>query len=250
MSRKSVTKDPPFAPPNWPALQPEPWKLGRIKPYASNPRTHPDSQIELLAGLMKRYGIDQPIVVDEDGIILKGHGRLLAAYKAGFQEFPVVVHLGLAEHDKQAIRIADNQMSLLSEWDQSLLSAHLQELKLAGFDMALLGFADINLPGLGELGGTASLSDRFGVVPFSVFNAREGVWQDRKRAWLSLGIQSEVGRGENLIGRSPQDIFAHNTGIHYGEARKIVTEAMEREGDSFDLAALIKKHTRRANGKK
>src|SRR5262245_14249854 len=133
---KRATKDLPFAPPQWPALAAESWKLGDIKPYPNNPRTHPDEQVKLLAGLMKRYGVDQPIVVDEAGVILKGHGRLLAAYKAGFEEFPVVRHLGLAEHDKQAIRIADNQMSLLSEWDQSLLSAHLQELKLAGFDTA------------------------------------------------------------------------------------------------------------------
>ena len=213
------------------------------KPFPNNPRSHPKSQIEVLASLMKRWGVDQPIVVDEQGVVIKGHGRLLAAHKAGFEEFPVVQHFGLAEEDKTAIRLADNQSSLLSEWNQEFLSEQLAELQLAGFDMALLGFDASALPGFtGDLGETVSLSDRFGIVPFSIFNAREGIWHDRKRAWLALGIQSEVGRGENLIGRSPQDLFCHLTGIHYGKARKIVTEAMEKEGENFDLAALVKKH--------
>ncbi len=87
-----------------------------------------------------------------------------------------------------------------------------------------------------------SLAESFGVVPFSVINAREGWWQDRKRAWLALGIQSEVGRGENLIERSPQELFCHLTGIKYDKARKIVTDAMKRDGDKFDLMALVEAH--------
>jgi hypothetical protein len=235
-------KLPPFVAPDWPALETENWPLGKITPYAKNPRTHPEAQVAALAALMQRWGVDQPIVVDEDGVILKGHGRLLAAYKAGFKEFPVAQHFGLADDDKQAIRLADNQTSLLSEWDQGLLSEALAGLKLAGFDMAQYGFGELALTGLGEPQQTVKLSDRFGIVPFSVFNAREGVWQERKRAWLALGIQSEVGRGENLIGRSPQELFCYYTGIAYGKARGIVTKAMEEQGEAFDLAALVKKH--------
>lgn len=228
--------------PDWPALSVESWPLGRITPYPKNPRSHPEEQVAALALLMTEHGVDQPIVVDEDGVILKGHGRLLAAYKAGFKVFPVAKHIGLAEAQKQKIRLADNQMSLLSEWDIGLRDEALAFLKLQGIDMSAYGFGELSLGGLGEIGQTISLSDRFGIVPFSVFNAREGVWQDRKRAWLSLGIQSEVGRGENLIGRSPQELFCYYTGIPYGEAREIVTEAMEEQGEAFDLAALVKAH--------
>jgi ParB-like chromosome segregation protein Spo0J len=71
------------------------WSLDRIKPYERNARTHSEHQIELLSNLMTRYGVDQPIVVDENGVILKGHGRRLAALKAGFKTYPVVVMRGL-----------------------------------------------------------------------------------------------------------------------------------------------------------
>jgi len=116
--------------------------LGEILPYEQNPRIHPDKQIKLLARLMKKYGIDQPIVVDEKNVILKGHGRRLAAIEAKFKEFPVVKHVGLSNKDKQAIRIADNQSNLLSNWDDDLLRTELGALKMDGFDLELLGFDD------------------------------------------------------------------------------------------------------------
>ena len=119
--------------------------IAAIVPYDRNPRTHSPEQIALLASLMTKYGIDQPIVVDEDGVILKGHGRRLAAMEAGFKAFPVVVHHGLSEDDKRAIRIADNQVALLSGWDTDLLRTELTELSVAGYDMPMLGFNDTQL---------------------------------------------------------------------------------------------------------
>src|SRR5262245_29803332 len=101
----------------WPARAVETWKLDQIKPYDRNARQHPEVQIELLAKLMTKHGVDQPIVVDEDGVILKGHGRRLAAIKAGFNEFPVVVHKGLCDTEKRGLRIADNKVTLLGDWD-------------------------------------------------------------------------------------------------------------------------------------
>jgi ParB/Sulfiredoxin domain len=116
------------------------WPLAKIKPYERNPRTHPESQIELLAQLMVKHGIDQPIVVDERGVIIKGHGRRLAALHAGMKTFPVVVRRGLAVADKRAMRIADNQVGLLSGWDHELIRLELQDLVLAKYDLPLLGF--------------------------------------------------------------------------------------------------------------
>lgn len=116
------------------------WPIEKIIPHEGNPRWHPDKQIEHLAKLMQKYGIDQPIVVDEKGIILKGHGRRLAAITAGFKEFPVVVRRGLSESDKTAIRIADNQSALLAGWDDELLRKDIDALRNAGFDLPMLGF--------------------------------------------------------------------------------------------------------------
>ena len=94
---------------------------------------------------MLKHGIDQPIVVDEDGVIIKGHGRRLAALDAGFDEFPVVVHRGLSEDEKRSVRIADNQVALLSGWNVELLASELGQLNAAGFDMTLVGFSNAQL---------------------------------------------------------------------------------------------------------
>jgi hypothetical protein len=119
--------------------------LDKIIPYGRNPRTHSDEQIKLLANLMLRYGVDQPIVVDEKSVILKGHGRRLAALRAGLDSFPVVVQRGLSDNDKRALRIADNQSALLSGWDSELIQMEIGELKLAAFDLPLLGFSNAQL---------------------------------------------------------------------------------------------------------
>lgn len=116
------------------------WPLDEIVPYERNPRTHPDAQIEMLARLMQEHGVDQPIVVDEAGVIIKGHGRLRAARLAGMSTFPVVVKNGLTEDQKRAERISDNQVSLLAGWDHGLMKLEMNDLSLAGYEMSLLGF--------------------------------------------------------------------------------------------------------------
>lgn len=137
-AKTAATGDVPAAH-NWPTFG-QSWPLDKIKPYSRNPRTHPPEQIKLLAELILKYGPDQPIAIDEDGVILKGHGRLEAAKFAKLAEFPVVIHAGLSEEDKKAVRIADNQVSLLSGWDQELLRIEVGELRTADFEMPLLGF--------------------------------------------------------------------------------------------------------------
>lgn len=150
---------------DWPATRPEMWPLSKIKPYPNNPRTHPPTQIALLAELMKRHGVDQPIVVDEDGVILKGHGRLLAAPLAGFDEFPVVVHHGVPETEKIKMRLQDNQVALLSGWDQELVRGEMGVLTSAGENITLLGFPEAQLRGWNAL-GMANIRDP-DVVPAS-----------------------------------------------------------------------------------
>jgi ParB-like chromosome segregation protein Spo0J len=129
----------------WPASLVETWQLDAIKPYERNPREHPEAQINLLSRLMLKYGVDQPIVVDEQGVILKGHGRRLAALKAGFKEFPVVIHRGLDETEKRGLRVADNKVQLLAGWDETLLRLEIDDLKLNGFDIDFLGFDEKEL---------------------------------------------------------------------------------------------------------
>lgn len=121
------------------------WPISRIEPHPKNPRTHPPQQISLLAEMLLKFGPDQPIVVDEEGVILKGHGRRLAAIEAGIDQFPVFVRSGLSDAEKIAIRVSDNQVALLAGWDEDLLRIDLNELSLAGYDMPTLGFEHSDL---------------------------------------------------------------------------------------------------------
>ncbi len=121
------------------------WALKDIKPYPGNPRTHPPAQITLLAQLMKRFGPDQDIVVDEVGEILKGHGRLSAAIEAELPQYPVTQRFGLTEEDKIALRISDNQVALLSGWNTELVHFELKKLQQANYPIELLGFDNVQL---------------------------------------------------------------------------------------------------------
>lgn len=147
MAKTKKNDAPPFSVPDWPTDRVENWPLTKIVPYPRNPRTHPPAQIAMLAELLKRHGPDQPIVVDESGVILKGHGhgRRLAALVAGLEEFPVVVRRGMSEVDKVAMRVDDNQVTLLGGWDTELIRGEIDYLKTAGYDVSLLGFGDAQL---------------------------------------------------------------------------------------------------------
>lgn len=144
---------------SWPGA--EVWPIERIKPYPNNPRTHPPAQVDLLSKLLTKHGPDQPIVVDEDGVILKGHGRRLAAINAGMKTFPVFVRAGMSDEDKIALRIGDNQVALLSGWDTGLIKLELETLKEADYEIDLLGFGDMQL--VNFLAGGPAPPAEFGV---------------------------------------------------------------------------------------
>ena len=129
----------------WPAERVQLWPLARIKPYPNNPRTHSEEQVRQIANSMQRFGVTSPVLVDERGVLIYGHGRLRAAQFLKLARLPVVVAKGWLEDDKRAYRIADNQIALNAEWDVPLLSVELRELSLSGYDMPLLGFGDMEL---------------------------------------------------------------------------------------------------------
>jgi hypothetical protein len=194
--------------PNWPAHKVELWPIERLKPYGRNARRHSAEQIEQLRASIREYGWTMPVLIREDGTIIAGHGRTEAAKLEGIAEAPVIVARGWTEAQCRAYAIADNRLTENSEWDKELLALELGELEEAGFNLALTGFDNDDLEKLlaqasaetDEESHAGKLKDRFGVPPFSVLNAREGWWQDRKRAWLSLGIKSELGRGAPIGG--------------------------------------------------
>src|SRR3954463_13521285 len=100
----------------------------RLRPYTGNARTHSRKQLKLIADSIKRFGFTNPILVTDDFEVIAGHGRLQAAKSAGMQLVPIVPLSSLSEPDKKALRIADNRIAELSNWDRDILAIEYQGL--------------------------------------------------------------------------------------------------------------------------
>ena len=123
----------------------EHWKLERLIPHARNARTHSEQQVAQIAGSIAEFGFVNPVLVGDDGVIVAGHGRVLAARKLGLTEAPVIVLSHLSPTQRRALMIADNQLTLGGAWNDEMLAAELAALKDEAFDLELLGFDDADL---------------------------------------------------------------------------------------------------------
>jgi ParB-like chromosome segregation protein Spo0J len=112
------------------------WSIEEVHPYVNNPKEHPEEQVAKIRSSIKNYGFDQPIVVDENGEIIKGHGRRLAAQSLGLEEVPVLVRADLTEAEKRASRIADNRTSQ-SDWSVDELASEFEQIQEAEEDLGL-----------------------------------------------------------------------------------------------------------------
>ena len=118
------------------------WPLERLQPYAKNAKLHGEDQVAKIAASIAEFGWTVPVLVGENGEVIAGHGRILAAQKLGLSEAPVIVLGHLTEEQRRAYRIADNKLTELGAWDDALLSAELKDLLADEFDLSLIGFAD------------------------------------------------------------------------------------------------------------
>jgi hypothetical protein len=110
-----------------------------IRPYESNPRIN-DAAVDAVAVSLKEFGFRQPIVVDEQNVIIVGHTRWKAAKKLGLAKIPVHVAKDLSSEQAKAYRIADNQTNTLADWDYDLLPIELKDIQAADYNLELLGF--------------------------------------------------------------------------------------------------------------
>lgn len=174
-----------------------------LHPYENNTKTHPPEQVDRIAESIKQFGWQQPIVVDADNVVIIGHGRLLAAKQLMLDKVPVVCAEELTEEQAQALRLADNKTNE-SPWDFGKLEEELAALSIAGFDMTAFGFDDLEkaagniVDSYGDgKENKGNLIARFNVPPFSVLDARQGYWKEKKEAWLQItGDLSETRDGE------------------------------------------------------
>ncbi|CNF14768.1 ParB family protein [Yersinia bercovieri] len=115
--------------------------LNSLISYAKNTRIHSDEQVKQIIASIGEYGWTNPVLIDERGEIIAGHGRILAAEQSGIEQVPTITLCGLSESQKKAYRIADNKLPLNAGWDQDLLTLELSDLLAENFDLGLTGFS-------------------------------------------------------------------------------------------------------------
>lgn len=228
-----------------------------LVPYERNTRTHSPGQIEQIKAAIRRFGFVGVIAYVPPTALKIGHARreatmeMWAAGEAVWGpgkraqlpawHLPAIDVSGLDDAELRALVIADNKIALNAGWDEALLREELAALESLDFDIPTMGFDTAELkrlfaPGGGQA-GAGRMAEEFLIPPFSVLNAREGWWQDRKREWLALGIKSELGRGENLIKRSLQDRLAIIVPGQYQAAVDFIAECRAQDMDDDAIMA-------------
>jgi len=115
-------------------------KISELKPYPRNARTHSRKQVNQIAASITGFGFTNPVLVDESGQIIAGHGRVQAAKLLGFAEVPTVQIAHLSATQKRAYILADNRLAEKAGWDKEILAVELQGLLADGFEVVLTGF--------------------------------------------------------------------------------------------------------------
>lgn len=237
-----------------------------------NARTHTPEQTEMIANSIRRFGWTSPMLVDD--VIRAGNCRYDAAgliYDAGediylapgkerggqkipFGTVPVLDCTGWTDEEREAYGLADNQLALLAGWDVGQLRESLDALSQTDFPLDIIGFDQAALEALAAAGqpppekvDRPGLSDEFLIAPFTVLNAREGWWQNRKRQWVGLGIESELGRGDNLIKRSLTDMLASIVPGHVSNAMAFIDECRARDMDDVEIMQTARRRWPGAN---
>ena len=165
--------------PPWAADGVEARPLAELLPYAANARVHSAEQVRQIAASITEYGFVNPVIVDERGEIIAGHGRVMAARSLGLDTVPVIVRPGLTETQKRGLRLADNKIALNSTWDETLLAKELAALGEEGaLDLSLTGFKQNEIEDLmafaeDQAGDADAGSGQAGGVPKSMVRTAE-----------------------------------------------------------------------------
>lgn len=155
----------------------ERWTLDRLIPHARNSRTHSEAQVAQIAGSIAEFGFVNPVLVGDDGVIVAGHGRVLAARKLGLADAPVIVLSHLAPTQRRALMIADNRIAENAGWDDEMLAAELSALRDEDVDLGLLGFDEDDLDRLlAEDAGEADAADEVPEPPEEPVSRPGDLW--------------------------------------------------------------------------
>jgi len=227
-------------------------KIEDLIPYVNNARTHNDAQIAQIASSIKEFGFRDPILVDENNMILCGHGRVLASRKLGLVEVPTISTEGMSEIQKKAFIIAHNKIASNAGWDEELLSLEFEELKLEGYDFHITGFGEDEISALNPV-VTIGLVDEDEVpevqeIPITVLGDIYQLGNHR----LMCGDSTQIDHVEKLCINSV-DMFLTDPpyNVAYEGATKekltIINDSMEDEtfrqflADAFSSASTVMK---------
>lgn len=172
-----------------------------LVPYGNNAKEHPKEQIEQIKESIIKFHNNDPIAIDENNVIIEGHGRYEALKELGYEQVECIRLSHLNDDQKKAYRLVHNKLTMNSDFNFDLLEEELKtinDIDMGFFDFDLSMFDEIEKEIKEE--ANKKLTDEFLIPPTSVFDTRQGYWQERKRAWKDIGISSEVGRDEALLG--------------------------------------------------
>ena len=162
---------------------------GELKPYARNARTHSPKQIAEIAASIKAFGFNNPVLIDKDGGIVAGHGRVEAAKLIGLATVPTIRLEHLSEAQKRAYILADNKLGERAGWDREILAIelqHLMEIEL-DFDITVTGFEvpeiDVLIVGLEAKPAKADPADEVPVVAGPAVTRPGDLWQAIVERW-------------------------------------------------------------------
>lgn len=183
-------------------------KINELKPYENNSRTHDESQIKQICKSIKEYGWTNPVLIDEKGMIIAGHGRVEAGKKLDIKEVPCIVLSGLTEAQKAGYVIADNKMALNAGWNEELLKTELENLKELDFDLELTGF---NIDELDELFKEDEeeqeiVEDNFDIEPPKEPKAKLGDIYQLGNHRLMCGSSTDIDMVNKLIDNNKIDL--------------------------------------------
>ena len=196
--------------------------ISMLKPYENNPRFNEEAVPAVMESIrLAKFKV--PIIVDKDFVIICGHTRLKAVTRLGWETVPCIYADDLTPEQVEAFRLIDNKTSELSSWDESKTLVELKKIAARPnpINMGSFGFEsveemlkriadqNVDLSGVSNYDGrgdSGSLMEDFIAPPFSILDARQGYWQERKRTWKNLGLKSEIGRDDALLGKGLKDL--------------------------------------------
>lgn len=214
-------------------------------PYVNNSRTHSAEQVTQIAASIAEFGFTNPILIDEKGVIIAGHGRVQAAQKLKLTEVPCIILEGLTEAQKKAYVIADNKLAMNAGWDSEMLSLELKSLEELGFNLDLLGFDDNELAALLEPDQVGGLTDEDAVpdVPELPVTVEGDVWILGNHR-LMCGDSTSIDAVEALLqGKKAQMVHTDPPyGISYqsnGRTKSAKFDVLKNDDVILDIAPVV-----------